>query len=144
MSNLAGTLLTEGSISKARALSARCLELRREELGPEHRDTLDSMTTLAAISCMEGDFASARELAIQVLESRRRSLGAGHPDSLLAMLNLATIQHAAGERTAFEALMDETEHLLSELPPDSERVQEIRRALQSLRSNGKSSQCAGS
>ena len=58
-------------------------------LGPEHRDTLDSMDTYAMSLSISGQLDRAISLWRECLAARRRVLGENHPDTIAAMGNLA-------------------------------------------------------
>jgi hypothetical protein len=79
-----------GDYAAAEQTLRQALDVRRELLGPEHPDTLNSMSNLATTLAALGDAAGAVRLHRQVLDVRRRVLGAEHPDTLTSMGNLAT------------------------------------------------------
>jgi hypothetical protein len=54
---------------------------QRRVLGPDHPDTLYSMSNLASVYRRQGKYAQAEALHSQTLEVRRRVLGAEHPDA---------------------------------------------------------------
>lgn len=60
-----------------------------DTLGPEHPDTLTTMSRLANILFQQGQHASAAEMQQQTIEMRHRVLGVEHPDTLSSMANLA-------------------------------------------------------
>ena len=65
------------------------LELRKSKLGPDHPDTLTSMSNLAFGYSQSGQTEQALELDREVLELRRTKLGLDHTDTLTSMANLA-------------------------------------------------------
>ena len=77
-------------------------------LGPEHPDTLASMTNLASIYGDEGKYAQAEALTSQTLEIQRRVLGPEHPDTLMSMGNLALTYGEEDEYPQAEALSSQT------------------------------------
>jgi len=78
---------------------------RRRLLGPEHPDTLTSMSDLAVMLRALGDAAGAAQLDRQVLEGRRRVLGEEHLDTLQSMNNLALTLHALGDAAGAAELL---------------------------------------
>jgi tetratricopeptide (TPR) repeat protein len=80
-----------GLYSRAQSLLQRDVDIRRQVLGPEHANTLDSMNKLARTLADEGRFPEAQRLYQELLAIRRRVLGPEHPDTLVLMNGLATI-----------------------------------------------------
>jgi len=93
-----------GLYAKARSLAEKSVEVRQKVLGPEHPDTLRSMTNLANVEVLLGDQRLAEKMYQQVLDIQRRVLGAEHPDSLRTMHNLAVVAHRLGRYTEAEKL----------------------------------------
>jgi tetratricopeptide (TPR) repeat protein len=69
MSYLAIVYENEGKYAQAMALNQTALEIRSRVLGPEHRDTLESMTALASDYEHEGKYPHAEELVQQGLRN---------------------------------------------------------------------------
>ena len=82
----------------------RALDLRRRVLGPEHPDTLSSMSNLAAVYDLAGKHAQAEALDSQSLAIQRRALGPEHPATLKSMSNLAYVYFDEGKYAQAEAL----------------------------------------
>jgi|SRR5579871_5204666 len=82
----------------------RAVDLRRRVLGPEHPDTLKSMTNLAESYRHQDKFAQAESLDSQALEIQSRVLGTEHPDTLKSMTNLAEVYRAQSKLAQAEAL----------------------------------------
>ena len=66
-------------------------ELRRARLGDRHRDTLDSMTSLAVVYRSQGKLDEAERLYHRILEVQRAEFGERDPATLLTMSNLAVV-----------------------------------------------------
>ncbi|KAM0714640.1 hypothetical protein Q7P37_009938 [Cladosporium fusiforme] len=79
----------QGAYVYAERMEALCMKLRRKVLGPEHPDTLTSMSNLALTYQYQGQYDKAAELGGRVLEIRKRVLGPEHPDTLTSMANQA-------------------------------------------------------
>ena len=91
MANLASTYCDEGRWTEAEELQMQEIETRKQVLGPEHPDTLSSMSDLAAVYWKQGRYKEAEELFLQVLETRKQALGSVHPSTLTSMSSLASI-----------------------------------------------------
>jgi serine/threonine protein kinase/tetratricopeptide (TPR) repeat protein len=71
---------------------------RLRRLGPEHRETLAALNSLALIDRDRRMWTEARTRFEQVLEARSRLLGAEDLDTLATMSNLATTLRFQGDR----------------------------------------------
>jgi tetratricopeptide (TPR) repeat protein len=94
----------------------RALELRRENLGPDHELTLASMVNLAGICTRAGELNKALSLDEEILARHKATLGPDHPDTLASMSDLAvTLLHAGQWRKAlalFEQVLVRREAML--------------------------------
>jgi len=106
MNNLAATLSAQGDLAGARKLDEETLEIRRRVLGPEHPDTLSSMSNLANALQAQGDLAGARELQEKVFAICRRLLGPDHPHTSGSAWSLCVTLQALGERESARAVLD--------------------------------------
>lgn len=73
----------------------KAAEQRRDQLGPEHPDTL---TALNALARTYGDQVAAARLFATVIEQRERVLGPGSPETLMSRLRLADLLDHLGDR----------------------------------------------
>jgi tetratricopeptide (TPR) repeat protein len=96
-----------GDFPGARMLQTQVLEAQGSTLGPEHPDTLNSMSNLASTLWAQGDLPGARALQEQVLEAQRRTLGPEHPTTLTGKNNLAAILVAQGDLSDARRLQQE-------------------------------------
>ena len=71
-------------------------DIRLQELGADHPDTLLSQNNLAFAYKSAGRLDEAVPLFEQTLEARRATLGTDHPDTLISQLELAGVYQAAG------------------------------------------------
>lgn len=85
-----------GLYQKAAAVHERARDLRRNELGEEHEDTLKSTNNLAHAFQLAGRLDEALPLFEETLERRKTTLGPDHRETLLSMNNLAAAYQAAG------------------------------------------------
>ncbi len=60
MSNLAGTLRSQGDLARARQLQELVLEASQRVLGETHPDTVSAMSNLADTLRAQGDLGGAR------------------------------------------------------------------------------------
>jgi tetratricopeptide (TPR) repeat protein len=73
-----------GRHTDALVLREETLTLRKENLGPDHPDTLRSMMNLASSYAAAGRHADALKLHEETLTLRKQTLGPDHPDTLLS------------------------------------------------------------
>jgi serine/threonine-protein kinase len=93
---------------RASTLLSHVIETRRRVLGPDHPDTVASMTVMVRLLAKQGSFAKqpteqrsyyAQAIAMErdILASHERLLGADHPDTLMAHGSLASLLDDAGQ-----------------------------------------------
>jgi len=82
----------------------RALDVRREQLGPRHHLTLDSMLSLAWLCWQQARYDEAEPLAFDALQGRRYSLGDEHADTLTAMIGLGWVYWGLGDYDKAESL----------------------------------------
>jgi len=82
-----------GLYPRARVLQQQSTDILRHLLGPEHSDTIRSMTQLASFLEEEGNWIEAEKLLREALDIRRRVLGPEHPDTIDSMNNLLDNLH---------------------------------------------------
>src|SRR5216684_5823840 len=97
-----------GLFSRAKDLEQQSLDIRRRVLGPEHPDTLNSMSDLADALNHDGHYAEAVKLNRETLEIRRHVLGPENPDTLNSMDNLGDALWADGHYAEAEKVDRET------------------------------------
>ena len=95
-STIGGTYLKLGELENAEPHLTEALALRREQLGAEHQDTLESMDRLARYLRLVGEEDQAESLYSQVLETRRRLLGPSDRLTVAAMQNLGSLYRVRG------------------------------------------------
>ncbi len=93
--NTLGHLLYEqGEFGQALKLVLEALQLRRDHLGEEHNDTLDSFNNRNAILDGLGEYARAERGHRHLLRLRRKVLGPNHEDVATSLGNLASTLEA--------------------------------------------------
>ena len=78
-------------------LARETWQARARVLGPEHRDTLDSLDSYASALARSGQVNEAIIHERECLNARRRTLGPGHPDTLTAFSNLVHFLSSFGK-----------------------------------------------
>lgn len=80
------------------------LEVFQQRLGPDHCDTLGTMTILGSLYHQQGRLEEAENIVKQVTETRNRVLGPDHPDTLHSKGDLAAIYQSQRQWHEAEAL----------------------------------------
>jgi serine/threonine protein kinase/tetratricopeptide (TPR) repeat protein len=93
-----------GEYPKALIHLERSLALRRQKLGADHPDTLETLNDLALLHRDRGRYDEARPLLERAVELRRARQGADHPATLTAMHNLGAIYRDLSRYDDAEAL----------------------------------------
>jgi len=75
--------------AEAEKLERETIDIYRRVLGPQHPDTLESMTNLGSTLDSEHRYQEAERLQREVFEVQRRIIGAENPATLGSMNNLA-------------------------------------------------------
>lgn len=96
------TLINLGRRDEARADLESLVAAYRKTFGPEHRDTLDAMVSLAELlHFQDNEYERSLALAREVVEIRERRLGADHPSTLKARgvmaANMVRLAHSDAE-----------------------------------------------
>ena len=109
-----------GNTAEAITLVRRSYRTRQDQLGPNHRDTLSSRSSLFALYHAAGRAADLIKLHEATLKTQEATLGPVHPDTLHSRNDLATAYLSLG-RTAEAAAEFEATIKLSEaaLGPES-------------------------
>jgi eukaryotic-like serine/threonine-protein kinase len=97
-----------GRYDEAGPLQERALETRRKVLGPEHKDTLNSMDDMGVLLQYQGKLTEAESYLRQTLEIRRRLLGRDNLETLDSMDSLGMLLFAQGKLAEAEPLIRET------------------------------------
>lgn len=83
-------LRASGEAEKALQFLERSLELRKQNLGDSHPQTLNSYNSVAVCLSELGETDKALVAYMHVLDMRIKDLGPTHPETLMAMNNLAS------------------------------------------------------
>jgi eukaryotic-like serine/threonine-protein kinase len=96
-----------GLQAQARPLYQRAYQIRRHTLGPNHTDTLKSLSRLSGMFMTDGNYADAERYGREALEGFRRMFGAEHPDTLTEMQNVAGVLQMSNRLAEAETLYRE-------------------------------------
>jgi serine/threonine protein kinase len=108
-----------GEPAKAVALVAQARQGLQSALGPNHPDTLASISNLAVAFQAVGQAGKAVPLLEQVVEKFKAKLGPDHPDTLTSMNNLAEAYRAVGQAGKAVPLLEQAlEGRKAKLGPD--------------------------
>jgi tetratricopeptide (TPR) repeat protein len=108
MNDRADRFAALGRQAEALELREETLALRKAKLGPDHRDTMQSMHNLAISYADMGRHTEAMELNEETLALREAKLGPDHPDTLWSMHNLAGSYAALGRHAEAMKFNEET------------------------------------
>jgi hypothetical protein len=104
----ASYLLGRGEVQAAAAVYERAYEVRRDNFGDDHPDTLTSASNLALNLWWLGEYQRARALDEDTLARRRRILGEDHRDTLTSAGQLAHDLFGLGNYPQARELQEET------------------------------------
>ncbi|KAF7986448.1 hypothetical protein HWV62_31213 [Athelia sp. TMB] len=94
----------QGKLDDAMPFYKRALAGREKQLGPEHPDTLTTMSNLGELYREQGKYDEAEPLLARVLRSRETQLGEEHPDTLSVVHGLARLYKDQGKYDEAETL----------------------------------------
>jgi tetratricopeptide (TPR) repeat protein len=97
-------LCEDGRWDEAEKTYVQEIEILKEKLGADHRDTLVGISNLAVTYSYQGRQDKAEKLKVQVMEIRKEKLGADHPHTLSSMSNLAVTYRQQGRLDEAEKL----------------------------------------
>ena len=116
-------LVTRGEAQAAGAVYERAYDVRRDNFGDDHVDTLASASNLALNLWWLGEYPRARELDEDTLTRRRRVLGEDHPDTLASASQLASDLVGLGNypqaRELQEEMLSRQRRILGDDHPDT-------------------------
>jgi serine/threonine protein kinase/tetratricopeptide (TPR) repeat protein len=107
-------------LEKARELGERTVEAKTRVLGPDHQDTLSSISNLASVHRALKNHVRADELSMRDLEACVRVLGENHPDTITSLANIGNSYRQRGMNAeALPYLERAIRGSRISLPPDS-------------------------
>jgi tetratricopeptide (TPR) repeat protein len=87
-------------------------------LGPEHPNTLYTLSDFASMYQHQGKYALAETYAAQALAGRRHALGPEHPDTMASAADLGLAYVSQGKFTESEPLAREAMEFSRKKQPD--------------------------
>ena len=97
-----------GLFDEARRHLEKSYEIRRQRLGDDNANLLETMDDLAWVYVLQGKYPQAEQLVLDVVDTRRRNLGEEHPDTLLAMVSLGHLYLNQGHFQKAEPVLVKT------------------------------------
>lgn len=82
----------------------QALEGREKVLGPEHPDTLTSVSNLGSVLGSLGKYEEAKAMHQRALEGSEKVLGPEHPNTLTSVSNLGSVLASLGKYEEAEAM----------------------------------------
>src|SRR5262245_21058547 len=113
---LGKTYFSLGEYPVARRNLDRALEIRRNRLGNEHRDTLAVLQNMAWLERLNGDIARAEAIFTEILQIQKRTLGETHPSTVNTLIAVAGMLRDLGEFDRAEPLFIEAVNLTRTAP----------------------------
>ena len=104
---LADRYLGMGRYPAARPLQEQALATRREQLGPDHPQTLVSQIGLGGLLLQMGELDAAQPLLLDALERQRRVLGDDDPMTLNCLNSLGILEYLRGDLAKAEPYLRE-------------------------------------
>jgi tetratricopeptide (TPR) repeat protein len=89
---------------EAEPLYQRALQIREQQLGPEHPDVATSLTGLASLYSQQGRYGEVEPLYQRALQIREQQLGPEHPDVATSLNGLANLYKNQGKDAEAEPL----------------------------------------
>lgn len=128
--------------SEAEPLYRRSLEIREQQLGPEHPEVAASLNNLAELLRSQGKFVEAEPLYRRSLETWGQQLGQEHPAVATGLNNLAALLVSQGKHVEavplYRRSLEIREKQLGPEHPDV--AQSLNNLAELLRSQGKSAE----
>lgn len=123
LQSLANATREIGLLDRSASAQMSALAIRRELLGPEHHDTLESVSNAGVLLWSQGRLAEAEEYHRNAATGRRHVLGNDHPDTMKSHHDIGVLQAARGRLTEAEATYREVlaarRRILGETHPDT-------------------------
>jgi tetratricopeptide (TPR) repeat protein len=94
----------QGRAGEAEQMSVTSMEVRREVLGEESKETLSNMGMVGLAMELEGNYNEAEAMHRQTLAMYEKVLGREHPSTLTSMNNLASVLNRQGKYEEAEAM----------------------------------------
>lgn len=111
--------MEQGEEEIAQNLFNEARAIRHEHLGPQHEDTLTTLSVLGVSLNKQGKWSEARPLQRDVLDRCHKALGSSHRLTLKSMSRLAATHNRAGENLGcLDIQLEVLKQMESELGPE--------------------------
>ena len=100
----ASILYQQGKYQEAAQIQEKELAWTEQNLGPDHPDTAQSLSSLALLYYSQGAYAKAEPLHLRALAIREKALGPDHPDTAQSLENLGALYAKQGAYAKAEPL----------------------------------------
>ena len=97
-------LYLRGEYKSAEKVVRMSVKAREKVLGPEHPDTLTSVSHLGLVLESQGKYEEAEAMHRRDLEGSEKVLGPEHPDTLISVTNLGSVLESQGKYEEAEAM----------------------------------------
>jgi tetratricopeptide (TPR) repeat protein len=97
-----------GRLDESERMSVVSMEIRREVLGEESEETLDSMKMVGLAKELGGKQEETEVMIRQILAWKEKVLGREHPETLLNMAHLASVLNRQGKYKEAEVMNQQT------------------------------------
>jgi serine/threonine protein kinase/tetratricopeptide (TPR) repeat protein len=104
---MAETVRELGLLDRAIAPQESSLAIRREALGDDHPDTLESINNMGRLLWAQGKLNDAEPFCHEAVEGRRQALGNDHKDTISSIINLGTLLRRMNKLGEAEAYLRE-------------------------------------
>ena len=105
---LASILFDAGNFRAAIPIAQEALDMRRQILGPKHKDVATALANLGAMKMANKEVADAEPLLREALAIRREVLPANDPDLAPSLNNLSFVLWEKGDFKGTEAMLRES------------------------------------
>jgi tetratricopeptide (TPR) repeat protein len=116
-------LYLRGEYKGAEKVVRMSIKAREKVLGPEHPDTLTSVSDLGSVLERQGKYEEAEAMHRRALKTRENVLGPEHPDTLTSVSELGSVLERQGKYEEAEAMhrrdLEGSEKVLGPEHPDT-------------------------
>ena len=96
-----------GLMDLAVEVQRRTCDIRDQNLGPDHPDSISARNNLGLLLLYQGQYDEAQPILTQALADSRRTKGDQHPDTLSVLDNIGLLMHELGRFGEAESYLQE-------------------------------------
>jgi tetratricopeptide (TPR) repeat protein len=104
LTRIGSCLQSDGRYGEAEVVFRNVLEMREGACGPEHADTLTSVSQLGSVLARQGKYEEAEAMHRRALQGYEKVLGLEHPDTLTSVSQLGSVLARQGKYEEAEAM----------------------------------------